>query len=114
MFGELNQMTRPKHKWAVIYLLSLVYIALIFPGFYLLGLKRSDYRIMYGAMLGIVATFSGLFAFIGRRGYDETTTIHTVAIATPLADGSLDVTGWTNAFVTSGANYAITNDGTGK
>ncbi|MEX2285983.1 MAG: hypothetical protein WD648_02765, partial [Planctomycetaceae bacterium] len=114
VFGELNQMTRPKHKWAFIYLLSLIYIVLIFPGFYLLGLKRRDYRVMYAAMLLVVLMFSAVFAFVGRRGYDETTTLHTVIFARPLADGSLDVTGWTNAFVTDGDDYAITYDGSGK
>lgn len=106
-FGNLKQMTRPNHNWPVIYLMAVSYIVIIFPGLFILGKKRADYRLVYGALLGTVVLFSFGFATIGSRGYGEATTVNSVAVARSLPDGNLDVTGWSNVFVTSGADYTI-------
>ena len=112
-FGELKELTRPDHNWPLIYLLALVYITCIFPGCYVLGLKRLDYRAVFGAILGVVVLFSVAFATVGRRGYGEATAVNTVAIAQALPDGQWDVTGWSNAFVTAGDTYRIAHPGGG-
>jgi hypothetical protein len=112
-FSDLKQMTKPDHNWTVIYLMSLAYMVLIFPGCYLLGARRIDYRIVYGALLSAVILFSLGFSIIGRRGYGEATAVHSIAIARPLGDGQFDVTAWSNVFVTGGGDYAISHEGTG-
>jgi hypothetical protein len=112
-FSELKEITRPDHNWALIYPLAIIYIALIFPGCYALGLKRVDYRLVYAALLGTVALFSVVFAWVGRRGYGEATAVNSVAIARALPDGHWDVTGWSNAFVTSGDTYRVGHAGSG-
>ena len=113
-FSHLKQMTRPNHNWPLIYLISGVYMLLIFPGCYLLGIRRVDYRLTFGALLGIVVVFSVVFSAVGRRGYGESTAVHSVAIARPLSGGAYDVIQWSNAFVTRGDKYRITHDGTGR
>ncbi len=110
----LKAMTQPDHNWVLIYFMSFVYLMLIFPGGYLLGRRRIDYRIMIVALLGTISLFSAGFAFVGGRGYDETTTVNTVAIARPLGNGNFDVAAWSNAFVTDGDDYLIVHPGQGR
>jgi len=110
---RLKRMTKPKHNWPLLHLLFWMYIGLIFPGCYLIGRKWSDYRIVYLALLATVGVFSTLFGIVGQRGYGEATAVHSLAIARPLPDGQLDVTQWSNAFVTSGGMYDIRHDAAG-
>jgi hypothetical protein len=110
---NLKQMTQVNHNWALIYLMAIVYILLIFPGCYILGRLRVDYRLTFGALLATVALFSLCFWTVGRRGYGEATIVHSVAIARPLADGYYDVQQWSNVFVTDGDDYSITHPGSG-
>jgi len=109
----LKMMTQPEHNWGVIFLLALVYLGLLFPGCWLIGRKRGNYLVTYGAILGSVTLFSLAFHFIGRRGYDEQTSDNTVAIVKPTADGRAVITQWTNLFVTGGKDYDITHDAEG-
>jgi len=114
LLTTLTSMTRPEHNWAVIYLMSIVYVLLIFPGGYLLGHRRVDYRLIIVALLGTIALFSVAFSIIGARGYGESTTVNAVAVARPLAEDQYDVSGWSNVFVTSGGDYVITHAGSGR
>jgi hypothetical protein len=113
IFTRLKQLTDPEHNWGLIYSLSTAYLLLIGPGTYVLGRRRADYRLVMGAAVGLVVLFSLAFSFVGRRGYGEATTVHSVAIARPLEDGSFDVTRWSDAFATRGANYRVTHPGSG-
>ncbi|HET6422488.1 MAG TPA: hypothetical protein VFG20_02320 [Planctomycetaceae bacterium] len=110
---RLKNMTKPDHNWPVLHLLFWIYIALIFPGCYLVGRKWADYRLVYLMLLGTVALFSLLFGYVGQRGYGEATAVHSVAIARVLPDGQADVTQWSNVFVTSGGDYDIAHEGLG-
>jgi len=110
---ELKQMSKPEHNWLLLHFMFWVYILLIFPGCFLIGKQRNDFRVVYAALAGIVFVFSLAFAIVGQRGYGESTTIHTIAIAQPLPDGYLDISGWSNTFVTGGAVYDIRHNGTG-
>ena len=110
---RLKNMTRPEHNWPVLHLLFWVYIALVFPGSYLVGRKWTDYRLVYAMLIGTVVLFSVLFGYVGQRGYGEATAVHAVAIARVLPDGQADVTQWSNVFVTSGGDYDIRHDGQG-
>lgn len=114
LHSHLVEMTRPDHQWALIYLMSVVYILMIFPGCYLLGRKRFHYLAVYGAILGTAAIFSVLFLFIGQRGYGERTSVNSVAMAVHLDDDHFDVMQWGNAFVTSGGTYEIRHSGNGR
>lgn len=113
LFNRLKQMTRPDHNWPLIYLMSLVYLLIIFPGCWLIGRRRADYRVTYGAMLASVVIFSMGFKAVGQRGYGEQTALHAVTIAQPLPNGNLIFRQWANLFVTDGDDYRITHDGSG-
>ncbi len=112
--NQLKQMTKPDHNWILLHCMFWVYIALVFPGCYLLGKRWSDFRVVYAGLLGTVAVFSALFSYVGQRGYGESTAVHTVAIAKPLPDGQMDVSSWSNIFVTNGADYEIRHDAFGS
>ncbi|QDT50121.1 hypothetical protein Pan258_41770 [Symmachiella dynata] len=114
MLQALKAMTHPDHNWAVIYLMSFAYLLLIFPGGYLLGRRRIDYRIMIAALLGTITLFSVGFSIVGARGYNEATAVNTVAIARPLPGGFYDIAAWSNAFVTRGDDYLIVHPGQGR
>ena len=113
LFNRLKQMTRPDHNWPLIYLMSLVYLLIIFPGCWLIGRRRADYRVTYGAMLGAVVLFSMGFKAVGQRGYGEQTALHAVTIAQPLPNGRMIFRQWANLFVTDGDDYRITHNGSG-
>ena len=109
LFQTLKEITRPEHNWLVIYFLAALYLLLLFPGCWLLGRKRGDYRITYGAILAIVALFSYGFRSVGARGYGESTSLNAAALVQPTSDGRAIVTMWSSLFVTSGNRYEITH-----
>lgn len=111
--SQLKEMTKPEHNWILLHFMFWVYIAMVFPGCYLLGKRWSDFRIVYAGLLGTVTLFSFLFSIVGQRGYGEATAVHTVAIAKALPDGGMDVAAWSNVFVTNGAFYTIKHNGRG-
>ncbi len=114
MLSALKNLTRPQHNWELIYFMAVLYTLAIFPGLFLLGRRRMDYRLVYGILAGVVILFSLGFAHVGRRGHDEVTGVNTLAIARQLPDGALDVSGWSNIFVTSGNDYRISHAGSGR
>lgn len=101
----LRSLTRPHHNWALIYLLSFAYLAVVFPGCWLLGRRRADFRITYPILIGAVVLFSLAFKTVGQRGYGEETAWNAVGIARPLGGGRWLTENWSNAFVTSGGEY---------
>lgn len=111
--SQLKEMTKPDHNWLLLHFMFWVYIAMVFPGCYLLGKRWSDFRVVYAALLGTVVLFSVLFSIVGQRGYGESTAVHSVAIARGLPGGGLDVSQWSNVFVTSGADYLLKHEGFG-
>lgn len=112
---QLSELTRPTHNWAVIYIMTLFYILLIFPGCYLFQHRKNmmRYRNSLLFLLCTVSLFSIIFWTIGKRGYGEKTTINSVLLAKPLPDNQLDLTCWMNCFVTEGDDYQFTEDGEG-
>jgi len=107
VFPLLREMTQPDHNWPLIYLLAISYLLLLFPGCWLLGRKRGDYRLTYGAILGLVLVFSFGFHTVGARGYGETTSVNSVALAKPASNDRMIVTQVSNVFITSGGMYEI-------
>ena len=110
---ELKQMTKPEHNWLLLHFMFWVYILLIFPGCFLVGQRRNDFRVVYLCLIGTVVVFSLAFGIVGQRGYGEATTVNSVAVVQPLPDGYLDVAEWSNVFVTRGATYDIRHAGIG-
>lgn len=112
---QLSEMTQPDHNWTVIYLFSSFYIFLIFPGCYLFNKtqKGKGYLNSLLFLLITVGVFSTIFWSIGKRGYGETTTIHSLVIARPLKGNQYDLTCWINSFVTEGTEYQFSAEGTG-
>lgn len=111
--GQLKEMTKPEHNWLLLHFMFWIYIAMVFPGCYILGKRWSDFRVVYAGLLGTVVLFSILFSIVGQRGYGEATAVHTVAIARSLPNGAMDVASWNNVFVTGGDKYLIKHNGQG-
>ena len=72
--------------------------------------RKIDYRVSIAAFLGTVALFGWLFSVIGRRGYGESQTVHSLAIAHSLGGARHDVTQWISAFATRGDLYTLTHE----
>ena len=110
LFSELRQLTQPEHMWVLIFLMSLCYVALIFPGCWILSKQRTlHFLVTYGAIAGLAGIFSLLFLFIGRRGYGEETSMHSVAIARAEDDTHSSVFQMTTLFVTAGNIYSVSD-----
>jgi hypothetical protein len=115
LLSNLKAMSRPEHGWVLIHFLALVYLGLVCPGCIAVGRKyNGDFRPTFGFLLGTVVLFSVAFLTVGRRGYNETTVVHSVAVARQAAGGMLDVTQWSNAFVVRGGDYSFTHDASGR
>ena len=106
LFRRLCSLTRPQVSWPLIHLLALAYIAAIGPLHYRFR-RRLDYRLSILLFLGVVALFATGFAVVGRRGYGESQTVHSLAIARALGGGRCDVTQWVSAFATTGDLYTL-------
>lgn len=111
--SRLKGFTKPNHNWALLHLLFWIYIAIVFPGCYLVGRRWTDYRAVYASLIATVVLFSLLFGYVGQRGYGEATAVHSVAIARTLPESQADITQWSNVFVTSGGDYDISHPGYG-
>jgi hypothetical protein len=110
-FNKLGAITRPNINWTLIYWLTLLYVVLIGPVFYVL--RKRNYRLLLGGFLATVVLFAWVFTVIGRRGYGEKQIYHTLAIARPLGGGRFDVHEWIHAFATSGDIYRFEHAGGG-
>ncbi|MBQ18107.1 MAG: hypothetical protein CMJ65_13375 [Planctomycetaceae bacterium] len=108
-FSRFNQMTTPRHNWLAIFLLGIVYWLMLFPGGWILGRSRTDYRVVLAALVTTIGLFSVCFSYIGARGYDETATVNSVAVAHHLGGNRWDVMQWSGVFVTDGGRYTITH-----
>ena len=103
----LAGLTRPHQSWGLIYLLTIIYIAVVGPGNYLLGKRVQDYRWVMSAMLLAVAVFGLLFHHLGRRGQGEVSAVHSLSYARAVGDTTYEVTQWINVFVSRGNFYTI-------
>ena len=112
VFHKLAAITRPKINWGLIYLLTVAYVIIIGPVFYLL--RKRYYRLLLGGFLATVALFAWVFTIIGRRGYGEKQIYHSIAIARPLGAGRFDVQEWIHAFATTGDIYRFTHGDGGQ
>lgn len=110
IFSLLKAMTTPDHNWGLIYTLAVVYLLILFPGCWLLGRKKGDFRLTYTVVLATVALFSFGFHSIGKRGYGEETTVNSVAFVKPGQPGRWVVKQWSNLFITGGGDYDVTHD----
>lgn len=109
VFQRLSKITRPNLNWDLITFVSIIYLALIGPIHFFAG-RKLDYRINLAIFVGSVLVFGYIFSVVGRRGYAETQTVHSLAIAREIDDGRYDVTQWSSAFATNGAIYRLTHE----
>lgn len=108
LFQRLAQLTRPNIPWWLINSLTALYILVVGPLHYYWA-RRIDYRLSIGAFVGCVGIFGFLFSVVGRRGYDEAQTVHSLSIARAIEAGRYDVTQWISAFATRGEIYPLTH-----
>lgn len=102
---RLKRLIQTEHVWWLIYTIAVIYIGVNFPGLFLLSRRKVRFQTLYGIMLGSILLFSVIYFFIGRRGYDESSQVHSVAIVKPTSKEAVLANGWVNAFVTDGDNY---------
>jgi hypothetical protein len=84
---------------------------MVSPGLGFFSRRRISWRTSLAALVAITALFSFLMFQLGRRGYDEVATTHTIALARPIDGQTWSVKSYSNVFVTRGDTYAITHSG---
>jgi len=107
IFRRLRELVAPQHQWPLIWLASIVYLLLIFPGGYLLGRAKRDFRLVMGLQIGSALLFTVLFSIIGARGYNETSRNLGIGVARPVGSNQWELASWNNVFATSGGDYSI-------
>ena len=108
VFAWLRELTQPDHSWGLIFLLSMCYVGLIFPGCWILSKQRNlHFLVTYGAIAGLATIFSLIFLMIGQRGYGESTSLHTLAIAKAEDETHWSTLQYSTIFVTSGDRYTL-------
>jgi hypothetical protein len=108
VFRDLGALTKPKVNWTLVNLLVLAYVVAIGPVHNHFR-RKLDYRVSILAFLGCVVVFSVALGITGRRGYGESQTVHSVAIARSVGGGRAQVTEWSSAFATRGDRYTLTH-----
>jgi hypothetical protein len=105
----LGNLSQRRYSWGGIYLLAILYVAVVGPGNLLAGKKLRDYRLQIGLLLLTVGVFAFLFNLIGRRGQNEANAVHSLSYARATANDTYDVMQWVNVFAARGARYTITH-----
>jgi len=105
-FGDLVAVD---HNWILIYLVAIGFVLLIGPVHWLTTLRRLDWRLSLGLLLGVVAVTTLVFDLVGRRGVGESTVVHSIGIAKQMEPGVYDVTQHLHLFVAAGGQYPITH-----
>ena len=108
LYQRLASLTRPNVSWWLLNSLTFLYIALIGPVAWRTA-RRMDFRWTIAGFLGVVALFGLAFSIVGRRGYGESQTVHSLSIARSLGGARWDVTQWLSAFATSSGEYTLTH-----
>ena len=108
----LRRMVRPEHNWGLIHILCLAYVAALFPGVFLVGRERRGYPATLGLLIAVTVTFGVALRAVGRRGYGEDTSVRSTALVRALPPGpdgveQIEVTQWSDAFVTDGGDYTF-------
>ncbi len=106
-FRALAGLSRPKYNWGLIFLLAIVYVALVGPGNLVAGKRFADYRLRVGLLLGTIAAFAVVFNIVGRHGQGEANVVDTLSYARMIDGDRYRVTQWINLFATKGAHYTI-------
>lgn len=115
LLRNLKQLTRAQHSWVLIHFLSLLFLTLVFPGVWWLGQsRRGDYRLVFGTLLSTIAVFSLIFLWVGRRGAGESTLVDSLLLAERCEAGKYRVSGWSNVFVTTGGDFELKHEGSGR
>ncbi|MGC1274172.1 MAG: hypothetical protein WBC44_10735 [Planctomycetaceae bacterium] len=114
VFNQLKRMVKVEHNWAVIHLLSLSYVAVLFPGCFLIGREFRNVPATFGAIVGSTLLFGGAFYLVGNRGYGESTNVHSVALAEHVEGDRYDVAQWSSVFAIAGGDYKFIHSGQGR
>ena len=107
LLSTLRRMVRPEHRWVIIQVICLAYVAAIFPGVFLVGRERRGYPATLGLLVGVTLAFGWALQSVGRRGYGESLSVRSTALVKALPGGQCAVTQWSDAFVTDGGDYAL-------
>ncbi|HEX6984543.1 MAG TPA: hypothetical protein VF170_04165, partial [Planctomycetaceae bacterium] len=111
VFTRLKRMVKAEHNWGVIHLLSLSYVAVLFPGCFLIGREFRSVPATFGAIVGATLLFGGAFYLVGNRGYGESTNVHAVALAEHVEGDRFDATEWSSVFAIAGGDYVFSHAG---
>ena len=108
-FNALARLSRRRYSWPGIYLLAILYVALVGPVNLRAARKLADYRLRIVLLLATIAGFTFLFNLIGRRGQGERSVIHSLSYARAIDGRAYDVMQWVNVFAAQGSHYTITH-----
>ena len=111
VFNQLKRMVKVEHNWGVIHLLSLSYVAVLFPGCFLVGREFRNVPVTFGAIVGATLLFGAAFYLVGNRGYGESDSVYSVALAEHIDGNRFDATEWSSIFMTSGGEYTFLHKG---
>jgi hypothetical protein len=111
LFQMLNDLVKPRHAWALIFLVLTVYLLVISLGAWLAARLGADYRLVNLGVVAVIIGCSVLLWMVGRRGSGERAVLTTLAYAQALGGGDFAATQWSSCFVTSSGDYAITHPG---
>jgi hypothetical protein len=106
-FDYLRSQVRAKHPWIAIFVIMIIYIAMVGPGNGYVARKRNTTTWATVCYLGIVVLFSAVFAIMGGYGNKDSASARAVSVARSIGNGTYDVTQWYSVFVTRSGTYDI-------
>ncbi len=102
---------RPQHNAALLLLLSLVYVAALYPGCWRLSKSpQGRFPRTHLAVLGLVISFALLFMYLGHRGYQESAVFRSLVVARHVDGTKWECLNFGHLFATSGGPYVVTDE----
>jgi hypothetical protein len=114
LLNRLREVVVPDHNWALIYFSLVGFFGAVVFAHRWVSVKVFGYLGSILSLLGVVALATWIMFEVGRRGYGESTSIHSLSYAKVLAPGRYDTTQYKIVFVTDGARYAIRHEAIGS
>ncbi len=111
VFRYVRKRIKTHHNWGLIFFISLLYMALVTVGNYMIGRKAKTPLKPIAFFIVTVLLFSMLLAWCGKRGQGEKSQINSMAIAREVAPERFLVEQWVDVFATSGDYYSVSYSG---
>lgn len=113
-FKSLTELSKYKRHWWLIYLAVFSYLAVQYPGCYIVGTEQKNVVRFYLLFFAAAVFFALVFGLLGQVGGQSKNRIRSIVLAQSLEDGDFEITGWTVLSNIYAGSHALAFPGSGQ